>query len=49
MVGAFEVGGCNGESVEAIFGTMPWPDPMTPPGTDVEALTYVLQPPARPV
>lgn len=43
VVGAFEVGGCNGESVEAIFGTASWPDPLTPPGTDVEALTYVLQ------
>jgi hypothetical protein len=42
VVGAFEVGGCNGESVEVIFGTMPWPNPITPPGTDVEALTYVL-------
>lgn len=42
VVGAFEVGGCNGESVEAIFGTMPWPNPITPAGTDVEALTYVL-------
>jgi hypothetical protein len=41
VVGAFEVGGCNGESVEAIFGTMPWPNPITPPGTDVEALTFV--------
>jgi hypothetical protein len=44
VVGAFEVGGCNGESVEPIFGTMPWPDPVTPPGTDVEALTYVSHP-----
>jgi hypothetical protein len=44
VVGAFEVGGCNGESVEAIFGTMGWPDPITPAGTDVEALTYVLHP-----
>jgi len=44
VVGAFEVGGCNGESVEAISGTMDWPDPITPPGTDVEALTYVLSP-----
>jgi hypothetical protein len=44
VVGAFEVGGCNGESVEAIFGKMPWPDPLTPPETDVEALTYVQHP-----
>lgn len=42
-VGAFEIGGCNGESVDAIFGSAPWPAPITPPGTDVEALTYVLQ------
>ena len=44
VVGAFEVGGCNGESVEAISGTMPWPAPITPAGTDVEALTYVSSP-----
>jgi hypothetical protein len=44
VVGAFEVGGCNGESVEPIFGTMPWPNPIIPEGTDVEALTYVLHP-----
>ena len=44
VVGAFEVGGCSGESVEAIFGTMPWPNPVTPPGTDVEALTFVQSP-----
>jgi hypothetical protein len=41
VVGAFEVGGCSGESIEAVFGTMPWPDPLTPPGMEVEALTYV--------
>jgi len=41
VVGAFEIGGCNGESVEAIFGTMPWPNPITPTGADVEALTFV--------
>jgi Tc toxin complex TcA C-terminal TcB-binding domain/Neuraminidase-like domain len=44
VVGAFEVGGCNGESVEAHSGRMHWPNPITPPGTNVEALTYVLHP-----
>lgn len=44
VVGAFEIGGCNGESVEAIFGTMPWHNPIAPTGADVEALTYVLHP-----
>jgi len=44
LVGGFEVGGCNGESVEPIFGRMSWPNPIVPDGADVEALTYVLQP-----
>ncbi|HWX17203.1 MAG TPA: neuraminidase-like domain-containing protein [Chthoniobacterales bacterium] len=44
VVGAFEVAGCTGESVEAIFGTMPWPNPITPPEADVEALTFVETP-----
>ncbi len=44
VVGAFEVGGCNGESVEAHSGRMHWPNPITPSDTDVEALTYVLHP-----
>lgn len=46
VVGAFAVGGCNGESVEPIFGTMPWPNPIEPPETDVEALTFVRKPDA---
>ena len=44
VVGAFEMGGCTGESVEPVFGTMPWPNPIAPPEADVEALTFVLDP-----
>jgi hypothetical protein len=47
VVGAFDIGGCNGESVDAVIGTMPWPNPVVPLGTDVEALTYVLSPTMR--
>ena len=44
VVGAFVVGGCSGESVDVLLGTMPLRNPITPPEADVEALTYVEKP-----